>query len=414
MVALGLIVAVAACDDDTSVAPPDPPPQITVSQNYSKGSNGLPSADVFALLALSDTLSTKSDGEFWVGTELGVARYGSIAATSRIGDDVQNVAVGKSLSPGGVVVSPGPNGQLETRPNGDDLVNGTNVIDGGNGVAETAKNNTAVINELNGLPNPKVRDMAELNGKVYVATWGGGFAIYDMVGDTWTSRGVADGLRHGSIADIEVSRAEGRVYCATNDNVSIYTPSTDTFSEFINLTEEVTSSVEVRDTPGGVERWYGPRVESLGNTGDLGITVSRGSAVYVYTPDNSGLPEPNVNAIYYDDVDKLFWVAVSTQGVSSVDVDNSIWTNYTTVEGLPSNTVYSVTRAAAPGGGSTIWVATQVGIARLESDGTWQGYAASGGLSADRVRRVYSDNGSNLWCAYINDGAARLNPTSAQ
>jgi hypothetical protein len=50
----------------------------------------------------------------------------------------------------------------------------------------------------------------------------------------------------------------------------------------------------------------------------------------------------------------------------------------------------------------------------LESDGTWQGYAASGGLSADRVRRVYSDNGSNLWCAYINDGAARLNPTSAQ
>jgi ligand-binding sensor domain-containing protein len=144
--------------------------------------------------------------------------------------------------------------------------------------------------------------------------------------------------------------------------------------------------------------------------------VSRGSAVYVYTEENSGLPESNVNAIYFDDDDDLFWVAVSTQGVSSVDVDNSIWTNYTTVQGLPSNTVYSVTRAASPevGSTSTIWVATQNGIARLKSDGTWQGYSTSGGLSSDRVRRVYSDNGLNLWCGYIAGGAARLKPTSGQ
>jgi len=355
IVALGLIVAVAACDDETTVEPPPPQPQVPVTQNYSKSSNGLPSTDVFAMLALSN-------GEFWIGTEQGLARYASIGTTTRIaGDD-------------------------------------------------------GLVNELNGLPNPKVRDMVEmeLDSKVYVATWGGGFAIYDMVNDTWTSRTVADGLRHGAIADMEVSPTENRVYCATNDRVSIYHTDTDTFSEFIDLTHAVTSSVEVRDTPGGVERWYGPRVESLGGIVTAGITVSRGSVVYDYTQLNSGLPDPNVNAIYFDADTDLFWVAVSNHGISSVDVDNSIWTNYTMVQGLPSNTVFAVTRAGAPGGGSTIWVATQNGVARLKTDGTWQGYNTAGGLSSDRVRTVYSDNGVNLWCGYITGGAARLNPASAQ
>jgi len=365
--ALGLIVALAACEDDPSVPKPDPALQIPVQQNYSKSSTGLPSADVFAMLTLSDSLSTASDGQFWIGTEQGIARYASITATSRIS---------------------GPNG---------------------------------IINELNGLPNPKVRDLVELDGKVYVGTWGGGFAIYDMASDTWTSRTVADGLRDGAISDIAASPTEGRIYLATSDRISIYTPGTDTFSEFILVTRKVTSSVEVRNTSGGVERWYGPRVDTIeGGSGavDAGITVSRGaSTVFNYTQENSGLPETDVNAIYFDAVDNLFWVAVSNQGVSSVDLDNSIWTNYTTVEGLPSNTVYSVTRAAAPGapgGSSTIWVATQNGVARLKSNGTWQGYNTSGGLSSDRVRKVYSDDGLRLWAGYVSGGAAKLNPASAQ
>ena len=123
IVALGLIAALAACDDEKTVAPPPPAPQIPVSQTYSKGSNGLPSNDVYTILTLSN-------GEFWIGTEQGIARYASISATSRI--------------------------------------SGTD----------------GVINELNGLPNPKVRDIAELNGMVYVATWGGGLAIYDIASDT--------------------------------------------------------------------------------------------------------------------------------------------------------------------------------------------------------------------------------------
>ncbi len=361
-VALSLVAVFSACDDTTSVTPPARQPQISTSQTYSKSSTGLPNTDVYAMLTLSN-------GEFWIGTEQGIARYPSVDATTRIaGDD-------------------------------------------------------GVINELNGLPNPKVRDIAEFSGKVYVATWGGGLGIYDIASDTWTSRGVANGLRNGSIADIDVSTGESKVYLATNDGVSIYDPAGNSFSSFVTLTRPVVSAVATRNSSGGFERWYGPRVETIEDDPPppmppAGITISRGtSTVYTYTLVNSGLPEPNVNAIFYDTgsgSDDVFWVATANSGVSKVQVGASEWTTYSTVQGLPSNTVYAVTRAGAPSGGSTIWVATQNGVARLKGDGTWQGYNTAGGLAYDRVRKVYSDDGQHLWIGYINGGAARLNTSSAQ
>lgn len=357
LAALSMItVFVAGCEEDpTTVAPPPPPPQIATTQTYADGSTGLPDNQVFAML-------TVSNGEFWIGTEQGIARYASVSATQRM---------------------PNPDG---------------------------------IINELNGLPNPKVRDLAELNGKVYVATWGGGIAIYDVAGNTWTSRSVANGLRNGSITDIEVSPTENKVYLATNDGVSIYWPASDFFDSFTTLTRPVVGAVAVRNSSGGFERWYAPRVETIedesqGPLPAAGITVSRGASVFTYTMVNSGLPEANVNAIFYDPTtgDDVFWVATANHGVSQVSVDQSTWTTYTTVQGLPSNTVYSVARVDG-----TIWVATQNGVARLKGNGTWQGYNTGGGLSADRVRKVYSDDGERLWIGYVSNGAARLNPSSAQ
>ncbi len=362
LAALSLVVAIAACGDDSTLPPPpEAAPQVQTTQTYSKDSKGLPNGDVYAMLTLSN-------GEFWIGTEQGIARYPSINATQH------------------------------------------------SGAAD-------IVNELNGLPNPKVRDMIEFGNKVYVATWGGGFAIYDIAGDSWSSRGVANGIADPSLADADPSTSVNKVYFATNDGVCIYDTGTNSISTFAVLSRPVVSAVSVRDTPGGVERWYGPRVETIEDdpTGTLpaaGITVSRGaSTVFRYTEENSGLPEPNVTAIFHDvdgGGDDIYWVSTANKGVSRVDVSDATWSTYTSVQGLPSNTVYSVTRAAAPGGGSTIWVATQNGIARLEGNGTWQGYNTAGGLSSDRVRLVYSDDGARLWIGYVNGGAARINPASAK
>ena len=150
------------------------------------------------------------------------------------------------------------------------------------------------------------------------------------------------------------------------------------------------SSVAVTEAAGVVQRWYGPRVE-IGVAANYqqyyGILVSKNtSAEYKYSTVNSGLVERNVNDIFYDAVRQTYWVSYVTQGISEVNVDTKTWTDYTVVQGLPSNTVYAIVRASdGSASGTTLWAATQGGLAKLNSTATtWQGYGRSGGLPGDR------------------------------
>jgi ligand-binding sensor domain-containing protein len=127
------------------------------------------------------------------------------------------------------------------------------------------------------------------------------------------------------------------------------------------------------------------------------------------TPVDSDLPEPDVNDIMYDPDSDLFWVALATEGLATVDLEASKWTFYTTSNGLPSNYVYSIAKVDG-----TIWVATQNGIARQRAGGSWQGYDSGGGLKADRVRRLYADIPTRIWLSYVQAGAGVVLPQTAE
>ncbi|HET6463460.1 MAG TPA: two-component regulator propeller domain-containing protein [Candidatus Krumholzibacteria bacterium] len=369
VVALGVAALMTACTSDPTLPPkPDAPQQITTSVVYSHAGNGLPSSDVYAILAVSN-------GELWMGTFAGVARY------------------------------PNANADPNKAP---------------------AAPAAIIVNEVNGLPHPQVRSMAELSGKVYVGTWGGGLGVYDIAGNSWTQiRPAASGatnLTNGFISEVAASPTESKLYLSTNNGVFIYTPGSNSFTHFstvdpdapdfdVERFQQTVSSLEVVDDAGLVSRWYGPRTDSRYETSQaefLGVLVSKSASTeFRYTTVNSGLVEPNVNDIYYDTVRQTYWVSYVSQGISEVNVATKTWTSNTLVQGLPSNTVYSVTRAGDEHGGSTLWAATQNGLAKLVGD-HWQAYGKSGGLPSDRVRRVYSDDGKRLWLGTIDAGAVKL------
>src|SRR5882672_9511129 len=112
--ALGLAVVAGCTNDPVIPKPPKQPPQLTTTVSYinTNDNHGLPSNDVNAFLTLSN-------GELWVGTAAGVARYPSINAGSK------------------PPVAPA----------------------------------ATIVNEINGLPHPLVKSMVELDSKVYVGTW---------------------------------------------------------------------------------------------------------------------------------------------------------------------------------------------------------------------------------------------------
>ena len=353
------VFVVLACDEDNGVEPPTPALQINVVYAFTKNSNpadtvtGLQSNDVYDVMV-------DSRDRTWVASNAGVSRY-----IGRTGD--------------------------------------------------------GVFNRNNVLPNPKCRTLFEHNDKLWIGTWGGGVGVYDIAADAWSQLTVDSGLVNGLVSDIKADGDD--IYFATSNNVSIYKdddqlPMDQRWSEYTTddgLLTPVVSTIEIANTrTRGREIWYGPRMEEMILPGDydsFGITVEReGLSLPIhYTTVNSGLLEPNVNDIFYDDVTELFWVAFSTLGLASVDVDGSTWTYYSMVQGLPSDVVYSITSVDG-----VIWVGTQGGVARMLSDGRFRGYGRSGGLPGDRVRRVYSNSATVLWSGFIENGAALLDPRSAK
>jgi len=372
VVALGMVALFVACGDDPVVPPPPKQPtQIELSIAYTT-SSGLAANEVTSFLTLSN-------GELWIGTAAGVSRYASTSAKQRTGD---------------------------------------------------------IINGINGLPHPQVRSMVEYSGKVYVGTWGGGLGVYDLTAGTWSQiRPTESGLGDGFVAGISPSPTEDRLYLATNNGVFIYNPGASSFThvetvdpdllarlddpndplsnpekEVVAL-QRLVSAVEVTEDAGLVERWYGPRVEirtSDAQAPRLGVLVSKPSTTFRYTETTSGLVEPNVNDIFYDSVRGTYWLAYVSNGISEVNVTARTWTHHTLVEGLPSNTIYAITRAKDnASNNSVIWAATQAGLAKLVGN-TWYSYGVSGGLPSERVRSLYSDNGQRLWVGFVDAGAVRL------
>jgi len=351
-----LLAVSNGCDEDITVEPPPPPPQISTVRSWSKTfdkdgkQDGLQNNDVFAFLEVSD-------GTLWIGNQLGIAIYPNTSTTKR----------------------------------------------------------SRALDQNNGLPNPKVRDLVEHAGNIYVATWGGGIGVYNIAGDTTTTLSTSNsGLINDLVGDLELFGDD--IYCATNNGISIYNTVAGTFTQFPALLSPIVSAIAVvvRGTPSDTERWYTPKTEfglQPDEFDDFGITVKRSALplpIY-YTMNNSGLPEPSVNAIHYDAASDRFWLAFPTMGLAEVDVDGSTWKYYTTEDGLPSNIVYSITEV-----GGRLWVGTQNGIAGRRSNGSFQGYNRSGGIRSDRVRRVQAASNGQLWLGFIEAGASLVNPATAE
>ncbi len=358
---LGLLLAtvvIAACEDNPVPPPPDPPAQISVKYRLTYNSDiadtvkGLQSDDVFDIIV-------DSQDRTWVATQAGVSRFRGTAGDGK-------------------------------------------------------------WDQNNELPNPKCRSLLEHNGTLWVGTWGGGVATHEMTSGMWSKLNVDSGLVNDMVADI--AGVGNTIYFGTNDGASIYTddPQLDLNDRWETmpvgrssdgiLSPFVSVVLIAQTSTRGQEVWFGPRVEELiqfGDENNHGITVFREglSQPIYYTMVNSGLTEPNINDIYFDESTQLFWVAFSTMGLASVDVDASTWTYYTQVDGLPSDVIYSIAKV-----GDVLWVGTQSGVAKMQSNGTFQGFGSNGGLPGDRVRRVFSDDPNELWSGYIGQGAALLDP----
>lgn len=261
--------------------------------------------------------------------------------------------------------------------------------------------------DFNGIANRQTRSILEVGDKMFVATWGGGFATADTaaINDStmWTTIDEDDGLTNNKVADI-TSEGSINVWFATADGLSQYINDSrplknrwvsrngllgpDRVVRSVHRAAPVSSSRQVWICRQGA----GIRILNFGSNPSL-------------TPANSAMPEWDVNEAVYDQFQDLWWVAFPTSGLASVDMTTSTWTIYTTRQGLISDLCHSV----AVQSDGTVWVGTQVGLSRFKN-GEFTNYIRGSGLPYERIRHVFVDSDDNVWLAFVEGGAARVAP----
>lgn len=96
-----------------------------------------------------------------------------------------------------------------------------------------------------------------------------------------------------------------------------------------------------------------------------------------------------------------FWIGFHREGISVMN-NGKVVRNYTTNDGLPNGTVYSIT----PVKDGSLWIATRGGLANLR-DGQFTNYTTKNGLSENITMALYEDNDGALWIGSNGGGIMR-------
>jgi ligand-binding sensor domain-containing protein len=350
-------VLVWGCEDETTVAPPPPVPQISLQMI-----TGMSSDDAYDVFV-------DSHNRLWVSTEGGVYQFKS------------------------------PEGPFN--------------------VADTSK--VRWFTDRDGLPNLRCRGVNEFNGEVYVATWGGGLGVYGGVTPWLTIPPVNDLLagRVFELAPDDTSMwlatVEGVVQYVDNGAASIedrLIPRTGAFGSGKFSSIVVLTGVGGRPDSGQV--WVSEE------TGDFfGIPIPGGIRFLglpgpwsqYFEPGTSAIPSSNCAEVAYDPVADLVWSAHPANGVATVDLLAKTWRTYTVGSGLVSNLAVSVAinHLGLKWPVGTVWVATQEGLTRIEPDRkTMVNYASGSGLPTIRVRKVVVDRNDDVWLCFVDGGVGKV------
>lgn len=120
-----------------------------------------------------------------------------------------------------------------------------------------------------------------------------------------------------------------------------------------------------------------------------------------YTSSTSGLIANNINAIK-GAAGGVVWIGTNGSGLSKFD--GTIWTTYTTTQGLAGNTVKGIDIDQS----GNIWIATSTGLSMFNGS-TFTNYTTAQGLPTNDLRCVFIDNSDTPWVGTSGSGVSEKN-----
>jgi signal transduction histidine kinase len=300
-----------------------------------------------------------ANGDLWIGTDRGVARWTG-AEVTRAGvpvelNDVSALAMIRDRE-SNVWIAASSRGLLR--------VNGRGVAAMGESEARSGRAVTALLED---------RD-----GNIWVGTTQGIERVRDGV---FSSYSVAQGLPSSSIGPVHIDSAqrtwfapaEGGLYWLRDGKVERV--------DEAGLSHDVIYSIAGE----GADVWIGRQRG--------GLTRLRAQPGGSFTAERftqaDGLAQNSVYAVRQAR-DGAVWAGTLSGGASRLK--DGVFTTYTTANGLSSNTVAAILESAD----GTMWFGTPNGVSTL-SRGGWRRFGVQEGLPSNDVNALFEDSAGNVW-----------------
>lgn len=233
----------------------------------------------------------------------------------------------------------------------------------------------------NGLAHNWVYDIfQDSSGRIWVATWGGGLALFEN--QKWRIYTRADGLHCNEVTCIREDGC-GAIWIATDDGLNIIKGNQIqdgglTHKSLLNLTFDRDGKLwagcwRATHSGGGLYRYDGHKWDSF--------------------TTRQNLPGQEIMKVFEDSKGQI-WVGTYEQGMGAgVGCFNGHqWQNYTEKDGLADNCVYSMFED--PSG--NMWFGTVKGISIFDGK-RWHNLTSKDGLVDNRVYCMLIDSKKKMW-----------------
>jgi signal transduction histidine kinase/ligand-binding sensor domain-containing protein/CheY-like chemotaxis protein len=150
-----------------------------------------------------------------------------------------------------------------------------------------------------------------------------------------------------------------------------------------------------------------------GRDGSIMVPTDRGLAIHTEAGWNvinrqRGLRNENTASVL-EDRDGSVWIGLAGGGAARW-LGRGVWESWKTGQGLPSDIIWNIRRDRK----GALWVATSLGLARIDGSGRTRTWTKKDGLGNDNVRWLAETSDGSMWAAMKPGGLARIDPVSGK
>ena len=146
-----------------------------------------------------------------------------------------------------------------------------------------------------------------------------------------------------------------------------------------------------------------------GRDGSIMVPTDKGVAIHTAAgwsmlDRDHGLRSENAAAVF-EDREGSVWIGLTGGGLARW-LGKGTWESWTTHQGLPSDMIWNIRRDRH----GALWIATSLGLARIDKSGRIRKWTKDEGLGTGNVRWLVETADGSMWAAMKPGGLARIDP----